>query len=287
MPEFKDQPEKIIVREIVKLTGESPANQHPKTNSTPYFEAPLVGFASAVDSLFEDFKDIIGGFHCTPLEILNRCFPDNKQGWQDASIISWILPISEATRKSNRQEKRYPSRAWAHTRSYGEEFNNELRAHVVSFLNKQGISAVAPAISPVFEVLNSEKNGFCSNWSERHVAYVAGLGTFGLSRALITEKGVAVRCGSVVANIKLRPTERRYRKHNEYCLFYPSGECGVCIKRCPGGAITTEGHSKDLCMMHCSEVMEKSEEYDAAMPGCGLCQTGVPCESRIPVRKED
>jgi epoxyqueuosine reductase QueG len=287
MPDFKSQPEKAIISEILKFTAESPANQKPKTNTTPYFETPVVGFADVGDSMFMDFKSIIGEFHCAPLEILKQCFPGNDNNWRGASVISWALPISGATRKSNRQQDRYPSRAWAHTRAYGEEFNNELREHIVLFLNKQGVKAVAPAMSPFFEVLNSEKNGFCSNWSERHIAYVAGLGTFGLSRALITEKGAAVRCGSVVADIKLKPTMRRYKEHNEYCLFYSSGECGVCIKRCPGGAITTKGHNKDLCMMHCSEVMEKSEEYDAAMPGCGLCQTGVPCEFRIPGQKKD
>ena len=36
-----------------------------------------------------------------------------------------------------------------------------------------------------------------STWSERHVAYVSGLGTFGLSGGLITAKGQAVRLGSV------------------------------------------------------------------------------------------
>lgn len=35
----------------------------------------------------------------------------------------------------------------------------------------------------------SEKT-FGSNWSERHAAYVCGLGTFGLSKGLITDKGM-------------------------------------------------------------------------------------------------
>jgi epoxyqueuosine reductase len=26
----------------------------------------------------------------------------------------------------------------------------------------------------------------------------------------------------------------------------------------------------------------KGEEYGVSITGCGLCQTGVPCESRIP-----
>jgi epoxyqueuosine reductase QueG len=278
-----ENPEETLVREIEKFVSESPANRQSKLDGSFYFETPLIGFADAHDRLFQEFKNIIGDFHLTPIEVLKGTFPDENDGsWNKASVISWILPITEETRKSNRQQTRYPSKAWAHTRTYGEEFNNKLRNHLVSFLSKEGFFAVAPMQSPVFEVLQSEKVGFTSNWSERHIAYVAGLGTFGLSRGLITEKGIAIRLGSVVTSLKLTPNERPYSNYQEYCLFYSSGKCGKCIKRCPGKAISEKGHDKELCMVHCAEVMEKSDEYDAAMPGCGLCQTGIPCEGGIP-----
>ncbi|MDP6180671.1 MAG: hypothetical protein QGG48_12340, partial [Desulfatiglandales bacterium] len=157
-----------------------------------------------------------------------------------------------------------------------------IREHVVSFLKNNGFLAVAPMSSPLFEVLQSEKVGFTSNWSERHVAYAAGLGTFGLSRGLITQRGIAIRCGSVVTNLQLPPSPRPYAHFQEHCLFYNSGTCGKCITRCPAGAISEEGHDKDRCMTHCSEIMQMCDEYDADMPGCGLCQTGVPCEAKIP-----
>ena len=43
----------------------------------------------------------------------------------------------------------------------------------------------------------SEKYGMASCWSERHAAFVSGLGTFGLCDGLITPVGKAMRCGSV------------------------------------------------------------------------------------------
>ena len=276
--------EVTIRNEIIRFTNQSPENLKSELNGIPYFDTPVVGFADAHDTLFSDFKDIIGDFHCTPIEVLEKCFPDNRD-WQEASVISWVLPISEHTRKSNRRQDKYPSREWSLTRTHGEEFNNILRSHIESFLNKKGITAVAPTLSPVFEVLDSEKNGFSSNWSERHIAYVAGLGTFGLNRALITVKGTAVRFGSVVAGIRLKPTPRKYSNYTEYCLFYQSGKCGACIERCPGDAIGRDGHNKEQCMMHCSTVMEKCSGEDISMPGCGLCQTGVPCENRIPIKR--
>ena len=47
---------------------------------------------------------------------------------------------------------------------------------------------------------NTDKVGdYASNWSERHVAYVCGLGTFGC-QGLITSKGLAGRFGSIITD---------------------------------------------------------------------------------------
>ena len=64
---------------------------------------------------------------------------------------------------------------------------------------------------------------FASLLSERHAAYAAGLGTFGLCDGLITPKGKAMRCGSVVARIQIAATPRPYEDHHAYCLFYAKG----------------------------------------------------------------
>ena len=53
--------------------------------------------------------------------------------------------------------------------------------------------------------VTSDRFGFASTWSERHAAYASGLGTFGLSDGLITPRGQAMRCGSVVARIAVPP----------------------------------------------------------------------------------
>ena len=279
-----DNTEDLLRREIERFVQDSPANRLTRLDGSPFFEKPLVGFADADDPLFADFKKIIGGFHLHPRDVLFREYPDLGDAWQGGSVICWVLPVQRATRKSNRREMRHPSRAWAHTRTYGEEFNTMLRTHVVSFITRLGFRAAAPTLCSCFTVLQSETSGFTSNWSERHAAYAAGLGTFGLSRGLITPRGIAMRCGSVVTSLKLRPTPREYTDRHQYCLFFNSGTCAECIRRCPAGAISEQGHDKERCMMHCHEIMQKSDDYDAAMPGCGLCQTGVPCESGIPRR---
>ena len=282
MHALEKNPEEIISKEVQRFVSESPDNRNPELDGISYFSTPLVGFADVSDPLFSEFKDIIGGFYLTPLNVLERSFPENKGSWDGSSVVSWILPFSKPIREGNRRETYCSSKVWALAKTHGEELNVKLREHITSFINDQGFLTIVPTLSPLFEVHQSDEAGFTSNWSERHVAYVAGLGTFGLSGGLITKSGIAMRCGSVVTNLKLEPTRRPYSSHHEYCLFYSSDTCGKCIERCPGSAISEEGHNKELCMIHFAEIMQKSDEYDQVMPTCGLCQTAVPCEAGIP-----
>ncbi len=134
----------------------------------------------------------------------------------------------------------------------------------------------------------SERSGMASTWSERHAAYVAGLGTFGLCNGLITPVGKAHRCGSVVARLSIPSTPRPYDDHRAYCLFFSQGgACGKCMTRCPAGAITPQGVDKGKCREYIDMVQKAYvlENYGLEAYGCGLCQTKVPCESRIPSAK--
>ena len=162
--------------------------------------------------------------------------------------------------------------------------------YLEDYLNNMGSKDVAPYVSEWFEIQRTPK-GASSNWSERHIAYVAGLGTFSINDAFITEKGIAVKLISVVTELKLTPDTRTSKGHRENCLLCSKGICGVCIKRCPVNAISKEGHDKIKCMQYVygEESRKLAESYGAspkAGSGCGLCQTGVPCEGKNPIRIE-
>lgn len=73
---------------------------------------------------------------------------------------------------------------------------------------------------------------------------MSGLGTFGLGDGLIIPLDKAMRLGSVLARIKLKPNQRPYNDHYEYRLFFSIGTCGKCMERCPVGTITEEGKDK-------------------------------------------
>jgi len=275
------------IGECIRKYAESEENTIPlESGSEPAWEEPLVGFSRGDDPLYQKLKEEIGPFFWTPAEIFAKTFSDAKAAADGLTVISWILPQTEQTRLDNSREKTLPAERWTFSRKYGEDFNIKLRDHVVRVLGETGCDAVAPMNSPLWKWEKSERYGFSSSWSERHAAYVSGLGTFGLCDGLITPRGKAMRCGSVVARIAVPPSERPYDDHHAYCLHYFDGSCGKCIKRCPADAISREGgHDKEKCFNYLHDVTEKyvQSRYGFKTSPCGLCQTGVPCEATNPV----
>jgi epoxyqueuosine reductase len=270
---------------IVRYTASGENSLYPNGAQEPAWEEPLVGFSCGNDPLYQGFKDDIGPFVLTPQEIFSGTFPDALVRPDELTVISWILPQTEKTRSEHSREKLLPAERWARSRNFGEVFNMKLRDHLVGVLREAGHEAVAPMRSPLWRTEKSARYDFASTWSERHAAYASGLGTFGLCDGLITPRGKAMRCGSVVARIAVPPTERPYDDHHAYCLFYFNGSCGKCITRCPAGAITREGHNKQKCFdyLHDVAIPFVQSRFGFEASACGLCQTGVPCEAKIPV----
>lgn len=237
------------------------------------YEEPLIGFASAEDALFARYKEpeVIGPLFWRPKEWL----PEAK------TVAAFFFPFTEAVRKSNQKNSTDPSIQWLYGRIEGQQYLNEYMGKVKQWLEGQGVKVCVPGLDKRFalqrdSVGNKENPDFHveSRWSERHAAYVCGLGTFGLSRGLITRKGVAGRFASIIMDAALTPDERPYVGVYDYCT-----KCGACAKRCPAGAITVEcGKNNAQCSRYVDEMGERySPRY-----GCGKCQTGVPCEHRIP-----
>lgn len=280
----------LLEKSIKAYVQESPDNYLKDIDGSRIYDEPLVGFADGDDPLFLKYKskDIIGDFHLTPREALEKHLREelNSEEFKvgDVSVISWILPMAKETRISNRVMTDGPSLRWNHSRWHGATFGKHLTGHIISQLRERGYLAVAPGTASFFKIIDIP-SGRASVWSERHIAYAAGLGTFSLTNALITAKGLAMRCNSVVTNAKLPPSPRLYPSHMANCCFFEDGTCGLCAIRCPAGAITAQGHDKIKCreyiMNGLAPWLEK-EGYIGKYAGCGLCMTGVPCEAKIP-----
>jgi epoxyqueuosine reductase len=285
IPDAVNNAEAWIRDSIVRYTASEKNSLYPEGGRETAWEEPLVGFSRGDDPLYPWFKEDIGPFYLTPAEIFNGTFPDVKAAPGDLTVISWILPQTERTRRDHSREEALPSERWSRSRNFGEVFNVKLRDYLVAVLREAGREAVAPMRSPLWRQEKSARYDLASTWSERHAAYASGLGTFGLCDGLITPLGKAMRCGSVVARISIPPTERPYDDPHAYCLFYFNGSCGKCIKRCPADAITREGHDKQKCYKYMHEVTIPSVQsrFGFEASACGLCQAGVPCEAGIPV----
>jgi len=290
----KEEFKKWISEEIKRFTREDPDNRL-KLDGSFIFEEPLVGFVAGNDPIFYQLKEVIGDFHLTPYEAMSKIVENREISVleEEIGVVSYILPISKKTREENAKMKSMPGERWAHTRLFGEQFNKKLQRHLVSLLEKEGYFAVAPQQEgELFETKRDDNVGYASTWSQRHIAFAADLGTFGLSDGLITKAGKAHRCGSVVVNQPLdSPQRREINETNIHwdCLYYQNKGCLQCVYRCPIGAISEElGHDKDLCFEYAVKKSAEfvKENYKIDIYGCGLCQTDVPCEEESPVKEE-
>ena len=288
---FESNPNRFIEDVIENFVNSSPLNRLDSFEGAPIFEKPLIGFANGDNPLFEEYKKVIHVDHYTPREILMKHLTETLNvempDFKNVSVISFALPVNRDTLRSNSLEKEGPSLRWNHTRWKGQEFITELSKHLVSALDGMGVVALAPDLAPFFKIFGPP-DLIVSNWSHRHMAYAAGLGTFSLNDGFITPRGIAIRCGSVVAKMELMPSVRPYANHLANCRFYATGKCGICISRCPGDAISEKGHDKAKCF---DTLFVKQKPwidgahgpgYIGGYAGCGLCQTGVPCETKIP-----
>lgn len=271
------------ITERIEAFCAGPENHLHDGSGEPAWGVPLVGFCAGDDDIYARYKEVVGPFHWTPLEAFAVAYPDTEVSADELVVISWVLPQTALTKRDSRAERTYPPERWARSRIYGEQVNVALRRAVVDALHAQGVQAMAPMLSEQWGTRPSEAYHIASTWSERHAAHAAGLGTFGLCDGLITPVGKAMRVGSAIARLAIPPTPRPYSDHHAYCLFYAKGTCGACMERCPVGAVTAGGHDKVVCSEHLSKTRRYvPEHYGFAGYGCGLCQTGVPCESGIP-----
>ena len=242
------------------------------------YKDPIFGVSSADDALYSEYKkeSVIGDLFMSPEEWL----PGAK------SVISFFLPFTERVCVSNSGAPEDTSPEWLHARVEGQDVLDLFTVKIKEYFEACGEKACVPSIDERFGMKfrpleEGDPEGIHANskWSERHAAYVAGLGTFCLTRGLISAKGVAGRYGSVIVSQRIDPDERPYTGIYDHCI-----RCGACIARCPANAISLEyGKNQHLC----HEFLEASKIAYKPRYGCGKCQVGVPCEDRIPVPAGD
>lgn len=121
---------------------------------------------------------------------------------------------------------------------------------------------------------------------DRYLAYLSGIGYFGINNNIITDKyGSYVFIGYIVTNYDLKPD----KPTSKICM-----NCNKCVKYCPGNAL--EGNYKMDPKKCVSFITQKKEELtteekeklkrNKSIFGCDICQQVCPhnkniCESNI------
>lgn len=241
-------------------------NSYPELKQTStVWQDPIISFAAANDNLFYKLKEIISPTHALPTDFL-----------ADAqSIITYFIPFVKDTVISN-IEGFNASREWGVAYIETNQLIQDLNAFVCDKLRKHDYRATS-----IPKTYNYDKTKLINDWSHRHIAFIAGLGKFGLNNMLITEKGCCGRIGSIVTNLKLPPTPKSNR---ENCIYKYNGLCKKCIDRCVTNALTETTFNRFTCHEICLKNAGIFKDL-GVVDVCGKCLVNLPCSFTNPTSK--
>ena len=268
------------------------------------FSNPIIGIAQGNDPIFQKYKEVVGPEHLTPLELWLAEGQESLPA-SNLYIVSIVFPYVDKIREESKNTRKLrrvtlPAEIYSVGRNYANLFKKEICKQTIEFFNKYGYRAVAEMLSDSFTIM--AKGRFYSTWSERHIAFATGLGTFSLHEGLITSVGCNIRLTSVVTDAPLKITLRKSENPYGNCLYYSKGTCRKCEERCPGNVIDEKGHDKNKCYEYGQKVARKIIERIGPIlkphirrvngklrpptfpVGCAFCQFGVPCMDRNPTK---
>ena len=255
-PETQSQP---IAQALLREMAQFLEDYRTRTGAVTRWKPPLLGFAGANHPYVRRLRELVSPTHYLPEDILPGA----------TVILSYFVGFPEDVGTGNIRGDT-PSPQWA--LAYGE--TNEMFLHMNEHLRQVIESWGYRAASPE-RVGTLGPDRIYSNWSQRHIAYAAGLGTFGMNNMLITQNGTCGRLYSLVTDLPAAPGAPL---EEELCLYKREGTCGACIRRCPLGALSPNA---PFDRRKCYEQLSRHE----ALLGervCGKCVVGMPCTFRAP-----
>lgn len=261
-----------IKQEITKTIQNFVSEYESKPEITSKWGEPLVGFADAKHPDISQLKVLVSQQHAMPEEVIKNA----------TIIIAYFVPFTKELACTNKNPGYLASPEWAKTYEETNAMFGELNQYLITTIKNLGFDA---GISPEASTFNQEK--LISNWSQRHFARIAGLGTFGINNMLITKKGCCGRYSTVVTTLDVTPDAPL---NEEYCLYKSKGICGKCVERCPSGALTFDGYDRKKCYEVCKRNAQVYKDFgssyltengpEANSGGsevCGKCVASVPC----------
>jgi epoxyqueuosine reductase QueG len=239
-----------IIRDYVR--------EYPEKNGTKQlWKEPIIAYADANNPKFAQLKEVVCPAHALPEDFV----PNAK------TVVAYFLPFVDDVSLSNIGGY-YASPLWAEAYVETNKMIFSINDHVKKKLNEQGYDA---NYAPPTAILDPEV--LLSEWSHRHVAVIAGLGTFGLNNILITERGSCGRIGTLVTDVEASATPIPKK---ENCFYKLNGTCEKCLKQCVVGCFDKGEFDRFKCFARCLENGEVYRELGTAWV-CGKCIVGLPC----------
>lgn len=230
---------------------------------------PLAGFADVDDPLIRNLHNSVGPDHLMPRDVM----PEAK------IVIAYYVPFSASLARGNRCEGA-ASREWAVAYEETNALFSDLNSAIIELLRASGFRGT---VTP--EAVKFDRRTLISNWSQRHFARAAGLGTFGINNMLITRHGCCGRYSTVITDLDVAADSPL---QNELCLYKASGKCGACMKVCPAGALGPDSYDRQKCYAVCrknaqlytglgSSYADDAENGTVGSEVCGKCVVAGPC----------
>ena len=249
------------IRDLVKVFVE---NYRMENGTLTDWDEPLIAFADADDPLFSKLKIEVSDTHILPKDLM-----------EDAeTVITYFIPFRKEVVLSNVDGKS-SSEEWAVAYIETNRLIVDLNKYLYKELEKLNFKSIT--LPPTH---NFDEKRLISDWSHKHVAYIAGLGKFGLHRMLITEKGCCGRLGSLITDAEIEPTERPAK---EFCLYKYDGTCKKCVENCIFEALKVDSFDRYKCYEVCLSNAELYSKLGLASV-CGKCACVVPCSFENPVK---
>ena len=228
------------------------------------WKAPIIEIIPAENEKLKMLKETVSREHFMPNDIL----PGAK------SIIVFFMPFQENVVNSN-DDGKLVSEEWVKAYLTTNDLIKKINDAIETLMKQNGFMA-----GKIPATHNFDANKLISYWSHRHIAYIAGMGTFGINNMLITKNGCCGRFGSTVTNYEFNEYKQP-ETIKEKCLNKINGSCGVCQKKCIANAYESGKFDRHKCYGQCLE-NAKHHRHIGHADVCGKCLVGLPCSTREP-----
>lgn len=248
--------QKSVIEEILwRAAKEYSLEQNLKTG----FRKPIAGFATAEPQPYLPLRQAGMPEHFLPRDMMKEC----------KTVIAVFYPYDKETVLSNRGGES-ASQRWAD--AY-EEMGKRVAAANRALLSWMEANQI-PAMLPTPAASQFDAQQLVGKWSHRHIARIAGLGSFGKNNMLITQQGC---CGCFTSLLAGAEAESIPPQTEEFCLYYRDGSCKACLAACPKKALGENSFDRAACYEECLQNLKLT-----GSDVCGKCLAGMPCSIHKP-----